>query len=103
MSGTIELTPVDPEQFDRFIDAIVRMEPPQMPQKTLDGLLGRLDYLRQPVEFKAECEPPYERRSEAGQLRRENIWREKQARALFNARVNQERRKRKQMRGIGRR
>jgi hypothetical protein len=69
----------------------------------LEELLARLDYGREPVVCKAECELPYQRHSEAGQLRRDSVWREKQARAMFNARVKHERRKRKQMRGIGRR
>jgi hypothetical protein len=73
-------------------------EPPAL---DLDALVRT----RYPARFEQECEPVYDDsyRRETARLRRENVWREKQARALFNARVNQDRRKRKQMRGIGRR
>jgi len=40
---------------------------------------------------------------EVAQLRRDNQWREKRNRAMFNVRANADRRRRKAARGIGRR
>ncbi len=60
---------------------------------TREELWDRIDdYLRGPVDVQAEFEPPCARHSEAGMLRREHRWREKQGRAMINARIKAQRR-----------
>lgn len=73
---------------------VVRIEQAERAERlaTLDELWDRLDYLRGPVDVQAVCEPPSARHSEAGMLRREHRWREKQGRAMINARVKAQRR-----------
>jgi hypothetical protein len=73
---------------ERLVDDLSRDRLDLLKPFDIDRLLGRYDV--EPCAVSAE---PFERHSEAGNLRREHHWREKQTRSMINARMKAQRRK----------